>query len=363
MNEEELTLQDLIDLLVKRHDMERADADAFVKLFFSLIEEGLAADRYVKIKGLGTFKLIDTRITFSPDSTMKDLVNKPFSHFETVVLNDKTHFDDIPENESPISDAETDESVKDASDSTLENDSDESTSSEEVESASEEVSDVTQEEETSESALEEVSNQSVKEENHVSTKAKEEQSFVQSESESEAVERRSASSTSIPWCMVASILLVGVIAGGFMVWSMFRTASAVKMSSVEPKEPIAVIEHDSVASDTLTVDSAMVSKDTAVASEHSQDSAKVVAINPERKEEPKGGLSLSDAVTYTIVGTRATHQLQYGETLVKLARRYYGNKKLWPYIARYNKEALADVDNIPVGTTIRIPELSEEKTK
>lgn len=344
MNEEELTLQDLIDLLVKRHDMERADADAFVKLFFSLIEEGLAADRYVKIKGLGTFKLIDTRITFSPDSAMKDLVNKPFSHFETVVLNDKTHFDDIPENESPISDVETDESVKDASDSTSENDSDEATLSEEVESV-----------------LEEVSDQSVEEENPVSAKAKEGQSFVQSESE--AVERRSASSTSIPWCMVASILLVGVIAGGFMVWSMFRTASTVKMSSVEPKEPIAVIEHDSVASDTLTVDSAMVSKEEAVANERRQDSAKVVAINPEREEELKGGLSLSDAVTYAIVGTRATHQLQYGETLVKLARKYYGNKKLWPYIARYNKEALADVDNIPVGTTIRIPELSEEKTK
>ncbi len=342
MNEEELTLQDLIDLLVKRHDMERADADAFVKLFFSLIEEGLAADRYVKIKGLGTFKLIDTRITFSPDSAMKDLVNKPFSHFETVVLNDKTHFDDMPENESPISDVETDESVKDASDSTSENDSDEATLSEEVESV-----------------LEEVSDQSVEEENPVSAKAKEEQSFVQSES----VERCSVSSTSIPWCMVASILLVGVIAGGFMVWSMFRTASTVKMSSVEPKEPIAVIEHDSVASDTLTVDSAMVSKEEAVANERRQDSAKVVAINPEQEEEPKGGLSLSDAVTYAIVGTRATHQLQYGETLVKLARKYYGNKKLWPYIARYNKEALADVDNIPVGTTIRIPELSEEKTK
>lgn len=342
MNEEELTLQDLIDLLVKRHDMERADADAFVKLFFSLIEEGLAADRYVKIKGLGTFKLIDTRITFSPDSAMKDLVNKPFSHFETVVLNDKTHFDDMPENELPISDVETDESVKDASDSTSENDSDEATLSEEVESV-----------------LEEVSDQSVEEENPVSAKAKEEQSFVQSES----VERRSLSSTRIPWCMVASILLVGVIAGGFMVWSMFRTASTVKMSSVEPKEPIAVIEHDSVASDTLTVDSAMVSNEVAVASERRQDSAKVVAINLEREEEPKGGLSLSDAVTYAIVGTRATHQLQYGETLVKLARKYYGNKKLWPYIARYNKEALADVDNIPVGTTIRIPELSEEKTK
>mgnify|MGYP000087545400 FL=1 len=346
MNEEELTLQDLIDLLVKRHDMERADADAFVKLFFSLIEEGLANDRYVKIKGLGTFKLIDTRITFSPDSAMKDLVNKPFSHFETVVLNDKTHFDDMPENELPISDVETDESVKDASDSTSENDSDEATLSEKVESV-----------------LEEVSDQSVEEENPVSAKAKEGQSFVQSESESESVERRSASSTSIPWCMVASILLVGVIAGGFMVWSMFRTASTVKMSSVEPKEPIAVIEHDSVASDTLTVDSAMVSKEEAVANERRQDSAKVVAINPEREEEPKGGLSLSDAVTYAIVGTRVTHQLQYGETLVKLARKYYGNKKLWPYIARYNKEALADVDNIPVGTTIRIPELSEEKTK
>ena len=44
MNEEELTLQDLIDLLVKRHDMERADADAFVKLFFSRLLNVLNLD-------------------------------------------------------------------------------------------------------------------------------------------------------------------------------------------------------------------------------------------------------------------------------------------------------------------------------
>ena len=53
------TRQDLIDFLIEHHQMEPADAEAFVKVFFTLIEEALVRDRYVKIKGLGTFKLIE----------------------------------------------------------------------------------------------------------------------------------------------------------------------------------------------------------------------------------------------------------------------------------------------------------------
>ena len=114
---DKLTLQELIDLLAVRHQMEPQDADAFVREFWSLIEEGLKSENYVKIKGLGTFKLIDTearesiniqtgerieiqshaRVTFTPEASLRDLINRPFAHFETVVLNDATTVEDLVE--------------------------------------------------------------------------------------------------------------------------------------------------------------------------------------------------------------------------------------------------------------------------
>ena len=85
-----------------------------VKGMFELIEEALATEKYVKVKGLGTFKLTEvesresvnvntgerieiqghTKISFTPDSSMKDLINKPFAHFETVILNENTKLED-----------------------------------------------------------------------------------------------------------------------------------------------------------------------------------------------------------------------------------------------------------------------------
>lgn len=56
---EKLNIQDLIDLLAEKHGMSKKNADSFVKEFFQLIEEALEKDKYVKVKGLGAFKLID----------------------------------------------------------------------------------------------------------------------------------------------------------------------------------------------------------------------------------------------------------------------------------------------------------------
>ena len=99
---EKLNIQDLIDLLAEKHGMSKKNADSFVKEFFQLIEEALEKDKYVKVKGLGAFKLIDvesresvnvntgerfeiqghTKVSFTPEPALKDLINKPFSHFE-----------------------------------------------------------------------------------------------------------------------------------------------------------------------------------------------------------------------------------------------------------------------------------------
>lgn len=113
---ERLTIQDLIDLLAAKQGISKKDAEVFVKEFFLLIEQALEKDKNVKIKGLGTFKLIDvdsresvnintgerfqikghTKVSFSQDTSLRDTINKPFAHFETVVLNAGTVLEDTP---------------------------------------------------------------------------------------------------------------------------------------------------------------------------------------------------------------------------------------------------------------------------
>lgn len=113
MNEKR-SLQDLIDLLAEKHELSKKEAEAVVKGMFDLIEEALEREKYVKVKGLGTFKLTEvdrresvdvntgerieiqghTKVSFTPDTSMKDQINKPFAHFETVILNEGTQLED-----------------------------------------------------------------------------------------------------------------------------------------------------------------------------------------------------------------------------------------------------------------------------
>ena len=113
---EKVNIQNLIELLVEKHRITPKEAEEFVMTFFAVIEEGLEQDKYVKIKGLGTFKLIGvesrgsidvntgerieiqghTKVSFTPDSALKELINRPFGHFETVILNENTVLEDTP---------------------------------------------------------------------------------------------------------------------------------------------------------------------------------------------------------------------------------------------------------------------------
>ncbi len=112
---ERLSIQDVAAVLVKKNGLKKREAEQFVTAMFDIVKEGLLADKIVKVRGLGTFKVVDIdaresvninngermliegheRITFTPDATMKELVNKPFSIFETVILNDGVQFDDM----------------------------------------------------------------------------------------------------------------------------------------------------------------------------------------------------------------------------------------------------------------------------
>ena len=129
---ERVSILEIAAILTAKSKLKKKDADRFANTIFEVVKDGLATDRLVKIKGLGTFKVIDIesresvnvntgervviegheKVTFTPDTTMKELVNKPFSQFETVVLNEGVEFDDPVEPEEPVEAGEAGEAVE-----------------------------------------------------------------------------------------------------------------------------------------------------------------------------------------------------------------------------------------------------------
>lgn len=121
---------ELAQRLADKHNIGKRNVSDFLNSFIDVIRENLASDGSVKIKGLGTFKVVKVkdresvnvntgeryiiygheRLSFTPDSLMKELVNRPFSQFDTVELNDGVVFEDIEEDktedvdETPIDD-------------------------------------------------------------------------------------------------------------------------------------------------------------------------------------------------------------------------------------------------------------------
>ena len=121
-----INLKELAKHLVEKHELTAADAEHFVTQFIETLQESVLSEKLVKVKGLGAFKLtpisaresvdVNTgdriviegrdKITFTPDNAMKDLVNRPFSQFDTVVLNAGVAFDEALEtNDTEVEDA------------------------------------------------------------------------------------------------------------------------------------------------------------------------------------------------------------------------------------------------------------------
>jgi len=122
-------IKDLARQLSEQYELSKEDAEKFVEQMFAVLNEGLHYDKQVKVKGLGTFKVMSVaprksvnvqtgepiiiegreKISFTPDASMRDAVNRPFAQFETVVLNegvdftaiDKKYEDGVPEEDMP----------------------------------------------------------------------------------------------------------------------------------------------------------------------------------------------------------------------------------------------------------------------
>lgn len=140
-----ISLSDLAQRLAEKSGISLQDAELFIRKMFDVANEGLQSDKLVKMKWLGTFKVMAVKdresvdvntgeriiiegrdkISFTPDNILKEIVNKPFAQFETVVVNDGVDFDEIDrkfenaEEDGPVSDS-TLECVPDSENSSVE---------------------------------------------------------------------------------------------------------------------------------------------------------------------------------------------------------------------------------------------------
>lgn len=367
---EKLNIQDLIDLLAEKHGMSRKNADSFVKEFFLLIEESLEKDKYVKIKGLGTFKLIDvesresvnintgerfqiqghTKVSFTPDPMLKDIINKPFAHFETVPLNEDTILDDTPVDTGNEDEEYVEQNVKAAvPEPTV------------VEDKEEIPAPVAEEEDVLPVVEEDILPATA-----AATAAEEEEVLPPVEEPEKENIATSGDSSSMKY-FIGIVVFVVLLCGAAVAYLYFPDVFESTSPKQEAKEKSEIIESKESLPDSLVAGENTLSSP--------QDTvAESLAAKAGQKDIPGAGLSHEkeikkpvaapfkpDSVGYTIVGTETTYTIKEGETLTRVALRFYGTKALWPYIVKHNPGVIKNPDNVPFGTVIKIPKLMKKQ--
>ena len=372
---EKITLQDLINLFSEKQGMNKKDAEVFVRTMFELIEEALATEKYVKIKGFGTFKLTEvdsresvnvntgerieiqghTKISFTPDATMKDLINKPFSHFETVILNEGVELEDTPmeTSEEIVQEEIISETILTEEPAIMEEPQPEPLVETPIEeepiveeqTIEEPISEEPIEEETiveepivEESTIEEpVAKQPITEEPAIT----EVQTSEETEKYVSTEEKKVKNTNRILWGVIVVLVLI-ILFGVY--WMFLRPSDVPEVTPLPPVQEevtIPVPVEEKQPEDTI-------------------ETVKFIQLSAEelRKEHVP---SFADTLDYQIIGTQEEYTLQKGETIIRASVKVFGTKKYWPYIVKHNLDVLPDPDNIPAGVKIKIPVLTPKK--
>ena len=426
-----ISIQDLSSVLVEKRGLSKKDASNFITEMFDIVQQELEKDKIVKIKGLGTFKIIDVddresvnvntgervlieghgKITFTPDSLMKELVNKPFSQFETVVLNDGVEFEEPKEevaepqdtsNADPSSMALVDfglgnvkadlssfpvigDDVKKGTDGIVEKPAKKEAAVEKpaaeapvVEKSAEKT--VAEEEEAAEkpAAKAPEAKAPVAEKPSAEEPAAEEPSADLSAADpaSDGIgdedvvyddEEENSGSKSWLWALIGCV--VG-LACGYLLGNYFPfTASSQEpqpQEQVAPAKPV-VAQKDSVLTDSLeTVGEPAEEAAKAAEAPKAADTAKpeesAKADAPKAAEDPTAELSAKYAAkdnrvrlgAYHIVGTDKVIKAKEGQTLGKISRTYLG-PDMECYMEVYNDMKASDV--LKAGQEVKIPKL------
>ena len=378
-----LNHSDLSALLAKEAGMSLVKAELLTKTVFDLIIEGLEQDGVVKINGLGTFKLTDVasrssvnvntgekfeikghkKLVFTPADTLKDCVNQPFAMFEPVEV-DETYSDDADDenNELAVEENSHVEDVQVEANEVVANNEEtivEEAVVEEVveqetaaETETEEAAEVAEEnpEELTEQQPEEVQPRRP-EPVMVHVPKKEKKQFVAPEQKNKK---------SYKWLYVT---LCAFFAVGALLYVLYITPA----KEVVKKDVTVVAEQktDAVTGATVDATSGATPQDKelaaneasidAIVTETSEPAEYNFVITKELAALDLKNITVADTVLYDMADVLAEHKVVAHETLTRIALKYYGDKKLWPYIVKYN--SLVRPDDLRKGMNILIPQL------
>lgn len=321
-----LTLQDLAGLLAEYTGKDKKATELFLKEFIAVLSQGVYDDKVAKVKGLGTFKIVPVdrresihvntgerfvipkhyKFSFLPDKELRELVNKPFSFFETTELNEDVNFLDL------------DESIDDGKESETEDESVEDLAPEDLAPEEEIRTDVPlPEPEPVPELVPEVSH-------------------TEEEATPQSVEVRPDPYTKKLICLMVTLIL-------FVLLGIVACLNRDFIRAYLQKESLEVEKVQSVPVDT----------DMPAVSDTVETPEDTIAVLPppdleteQEEEEPVEAQEeeVIDRIT-----------IKSGDRLTMIARSYYGHKLFWVYIYEYNKARIANPNNVPIGTEIEIP--------
>ena len=406
------SIQQLATILVKKNGLSNADATKFVNAIFDIVKEGLETDKIVKIKGFGTFKIIDVdpresvnvntgervlinghqKITFTPDSVMKEMVNRPFAQFETVVLNDGVDFSDIDKQTNSNENNDKQEEVEDIQEEV--EDIQEETQEEEIQEEVQDIAteennykdnkDIIKEEETTEETpespdeeiVEEAVEEAVEEENVEETVVEEETEDTEEEAEDAFEEEKGHSYVTILLSIAACLLLMAASAYVGYLYGIEEGKHQEKTSQISKYSTFLDKQNEDMRAKRLAEEA----KATKEAEKAKTDSAKqtakdTVADKATNKEPEKSKKTEVDdnnedfskyntmdarvrTGAYVIVGIDKYVIVRQGQTVGKIASSLLG-----PGMSCYLEVLNGVSENEPLkeGTKIKIPKLRHKK--
>ena len=338
--ENKITLSQLARTLAQKMGMPQKKAEAFLKEFFDSIAENVKTDKLVKVKGLGTFKLIDvndresvnvhtgerivipghSKLSFTPEASLRDAVNRPFADFQTVVINDETNLEDmerVPQEETEA--VVEPEAVE---------------QQEEPEVALEQESAAEQVTPSAEESEELPSSEPEKSEPEPVVEVEEEVVAVPEEKKEEAVKQETVKAEQKKSRGGAKTFVMIVVALLLCVFSYFVGHYSL-LEGLLPKQKQEPVKQQVV--------------------EAAPDTIKAEPVQVEPVEEVQYA-QVPDG-KYKIVGTRKTHVMKPGDYITRIALKEYGDKEMAQYIIVHN--AFSNPDKVPIGQEIKLPELQE----
>lgn len=387
---ERLSLQDLIDLLAKKQGIAKKEAETFLRELIAVISESIESYDPVRIKDFGVFKLVKVnarksvdvntgeaieipahyKLSFNPDKSLKEVINRPFAHFESVILEDGVSFENV--------ESETEEDIAEEEDDSTDTISIEEeiteyiTIPEKSEIKATEANVIAKEipipDTEAESAITEA-----KEEAEINS---EEENAEESISEitrnktvpaAAAIPRTSSASTDIESMFynhrkkskrrrfislgfVILLILAAFAIGGYYFQEL--AAFLTGQPPVDKSKKVVIVFDKKSPADSLA---------------QKQDSTQIQGIAQETKNEPQQETKLPKAepkneeVKIAAQPVKdsskplATETIRSGHTLRNIALEYYGHKSFWVYIYEENKDVIKNANNIALGTKLIIP--------